>query len=131
MVTKRGDWKRALYMPTEHRIHISVSESELQEVFAWHDKSKSSSLAFADECVRILVEQYGAKADWIDRSIFFYSHMGQCVENVISGKPIDDPATSVAKHVAIYREECLGLAEPGERLEVTKRNNREIGVGNG
>ena len=82
-------------------IPIRLTAAQLDEAVAFNDHNAVLSLAFAEECAVILVRDYGAKDEWINRSIFFWSHMGQLIEQAISGKPTVSALDAVAWKVEV------------------------------
>jgi hypothetical protein len=73
--------------------------------------------AFALECVRILVEEYGARREGIDVEHFFYGRIGQELANARRGKVMQTPRQMVERALAIVSPWALGLAPATERQQ--------------
>lgn len=82
--------------------------------------------AFTLECLKIM-SMVGANLDYIDPSIFYYRRIGQLVENSISGADMMTPKEMCDDALRTIRQEFLGLAHPGGRIqEIISNHRREI-----
>ena len=68
---------------------------------------------FALECVRILVEEHGARRDGIDIGHFYYTAIGQQIGAKLDGKTIRSQRSMVADAMLNLWPWVVGLAPAG------------------
>ena len=94
------------------RLDFVGSDNDRQALIEFHDHVSANARLFAFECIRILVEQHGARRQGINFEHFYYSGSGQEIAVLIDGKDPKTPAQVVARALEIMRPCYLGLETP-------------------
>lgn len=99
------------------RLNFVGSEDERQALIEFHGHVFTDARLFAFECIRILVEQHGARRQGISFEHFYYSAAGNHIAVVVDGKDPRTPAQVVARALEIMRPCYLGLETPSQGVQ--------------
>lgn len=99
------------------RLNFVGSEDERQALIEFHEHVSTDARLFAFECVKILIEQYGARRQGINFEHFYYAASQQRIAKVIDGKEPMVPAQAVARALENMRPCYLGLETPSQSIQ--------------
>lgn len=86
---------------------ITMPESERQQFLEAMTAVTDQAEVFTAECIKILVEQYGATESGIKRDIFYHNAVGQLVQ----GKALGEPMERVKEALRLYKAKYLGTED--------------------
>ncbi len=86
-------------------ITIHLSQSQADEFLAAALPMLDTAADYAQQCVEILVAEYGANREDIRSEIF----RDPAISRLMNGQPLDDPPLAVQHAVEMYEPSVLGL----------------------
>jgi hypothetical protein len=99
-----------------NQIVFLMAEEERQALLRTSALVQDAAGKYADECVRILVEEHGAQQDRIKRdNVFYYAAITRCIEGRLG-----TPAEGVAEALRLMKPSVLGLPDdygPPRRIQ--------------
>ena len=87
---------------------IAMPDDERDAFIADVEQRFAAADLYADECIAVLVAQYGADPARVDREIFKSHHFSR----VIDGKPVWPPVLAVAHAIGTWIPSVLGMVAP-------------------
>ena len=91
-------------------IILQITQAQADEFLAAALPLLDTAADYAEQCVEILVAEYGAKREGIHSDLFRYS----AISTLANGQQLSDPHDAVRHAIQVFKPSALGL-EGGQR----------------
>ncbi len=107
-------------------MQIFMGEAERKAVIDHAETLFAAAVVFTEECLDFMAAQHLAERTAIDPTLFYYTHLGDRIENAISGRPMKTVFEAVKYNLDNVRPVYLGMAPRNEvTAAVIARNQRD------
>lgn len=86
-------------------ITIHLSQSQFDEFLATAPPMLDTAADYAEQCIEILIAEYGAKRENILAEVF----RDPAISKLANGQSLDDPHLAVRRAIQMYKDGVLGL----------------------
>lgn len=87
------------------QIIIAMPDNERRSFLAAMTTIQDQANTYTDQCVKILVDEYGAAEAGVERDIFYLA----AVYHLAQGNPLPEPGEAVKEAIGMYKAKCLGM----------------------